>query len=210
MRLRARISRLYWELRGRVVVVDLVYEHDAGLAVQPCPLDDLPEQVPGPHGLYYLAVSRVGQLEVAVSLDGLHELVGYGHGDVEVVDLVVVLLAGDELLDIRVVHPEDAHVRPAPGTALLDLVRRSVVDGNERDRPARYAHRGLHQVVLRTQAREAEARATAALVDDRLVLEGVVDAVDGVLDRQNKARAELLQLPARVHEGRRVWHEPPA
>src|SRR5215212_11855006 len=97
------------------------------------PLDDLPEQVSGANGLHDRAVAGVLELEVGVTLDGLHELVGYGHGDVEVVDLVVVLLAGDELLDIRVVHPEDAHVRPAPGTALLDLVRRSIIYGHERD-----------------------------------------------------------------------------
>src|SRR5919112_3158851 len=210
MRLRAWVRRLYRELRCRVVVVDLVYEHDARLAVEMRTLDDLPEQVPGANGLHYRSVAGIGKLEVGVRLDGLHELVGYGHGDVEVVDLVVVLLAGDELLYVGVVHPEDAHVRPTPGPALLDLVRRSVVDGHERDRTARHAHGRLHQVVLGTQTREAEARAAAALVDDRLVLEGVVDAVYGVLDRQHEARGKLLQLPARVHEGRRVRHEPPA
>src|ERR671920_529211 len=68
----------------------------------------------------------------------------------------------------------------------------------------------LHQVVLGTQPGEPKARAAAALVDDGLVLEGVVDTVYGVLDRQHEARAELLQLPARVHEGRRVRHEPSA
>src|SRR5215204_6659006 len=182
MRLRAWVRRLYRELRRRVVVVDLVYEHDARLAVEMRPLDDLPEQVPGANGLHYRSVAGIGKLEVGVRLDGLHELVGYGHGDVEVVDLVVVLLAIDELLDVGVVDPEDAHVRPAPGSALLDLVRRSVVDGHKRDGTGRYAHRRLHQVVLGTQTGEAKARAAAALVDDGLVLEGVVDAVDGVLD----------------------------
>src|SRR5215212_8946598 len=210
MRLRARISRLYWELRGRVVVVDLVYEHDAGLAVEPGPLDDLPEQVPGANSLHDLAVARVGEFEIGIGLDGLHELIGYGDRDVEVVDLVVVLLAGDELLYVGVIHPEDTHVRPAPGPALFDLVRRSVVYRHERDGPGRDAHRALDQVILRTQTREAEASAAAALVNYRLVLEGVVDAVYGVLDGQHEARAELLQLPARVHEGRRVRHEPPA
>src|SRR3712207_7877168 len=48
---------------------------------------------------------------------------------------------------------------------------------------------------------------SAALVDDGLVLESVVDAVYGILDRQHEARRKLLQLPARVHEGRRVGHK---
>src|SRR5215212_6416502 len=209
MRLGARIRRLYRELRRRVVVVDLVYEHDARFAVEMRPLDDLPEQVPGANGLHNLPVAGVLELEVGISFDGLHELVGYGDGDVEVVDLVVVLLAGDELLYIGVVDPEDAHVRPAPRPALLDLVRRSIIYSHERDGAGRDPHRALDQVVLRTQTREAEARPAATLVDDRLVLEGVVDAVYGVLDRQHKARGKLLQLPASVHEGRRVRHEPP-
>src|SRR5918995_367352 len=192
VRFRARVRGLYRELWRRVVVVDLVYKHDARLSVEPGPLDDLPEQVPGANSLHDLAVAGVLELEVGVTLDGLHELVGYGDGDIEVVDLVVVPLAVDELLDVWVVDPEDAHVRPAPGPALLDLVRRSVVYGHERDGTGRNAHRRLHQVVLRTQTREAEARPAAALVDDSLVLEGVVDAVYGVLDGQHKARTELL------------------
>src|SRR5919112_2593220 len=210
MRLRTRVGALDLELRRRVVVVDLVYEHDTRLAVEPRPLHDLAEEVPRPHGLDDLLITRVPEIEVRVGLDGLHELVGDGDGDVEVVDLVVVTLAVDELLDVGVVHPEDAHVGPPPGAALLDLVRRCVVDGHEGNGPARHAHRGLDQVVLGTQPREPEARAPTALVDDGLVLEGVVDAVYGVLDRQHEARGKLLQLPARVHEGRRVRHEPPA
>src|SRR5215204_5183509 len=210
MRLRAWVRRLYRELRRRVVVVDLVYEHDARLAVEMRPLDDLPEQVPGANGLHYRSVAGIGKLEVGVRLDGLHELVGYGHGDVEVVDLVVVLLAGDELLYIGVVDPEDAHVRPAPRPALLDLVRRSIIYSHERDGAGGDPHRALDQIVLRTQTREAEARPATTLVDDRLVLEGVVDAVYGVLDRQHEASGKLLQLPASVHEGRRVRHEAPA
>src|SRR5215213_2050587 len=47
-------------------------------------------------------------------------------------------------------------------------------------------------------------------MDNRLVLEGVVDAVYGVLDGQHKARTKLLQLPALVHDGRRIRHDPPA
>src|SRR5829696_1842085 len=131
VRLRARVRRLYGELRRRVVVVDLVYEDDPGLAVQPRPLHYSAEQVARPHRLHDLAVSGVLQLEVRVGLYGLHELVGDSDGDVEVVDLVVVALAVDKLLDIWMVHPEDAHVRTAPRPALLNLVRRSVINGHE-------------------------------------------------------------------------------
>src|SRR5215211_2621048 len=108
----------------------------AWLAVEPRALDDLAEEVPGPDGLEYLSVARVLEVEGRVCLHGLHKLVGDGDRDVEVVDLVVFPLAVDELLDVWVVDPEDAHVGPAPGPALLDLVRRSIIYGHERDRPA--------------------------------------------------------------------------
>ena len=44
-------------------------------------------------------------------------------------------------------------------------------------------------------------------MDKRLVFEGLVDGGKVVFHRQHEARRELLQLPAGVHEGRRVRHE---
>jgi hypothetical protein len=207
MRLRARVRGLYRILRGGVVSVDLVYKDHARLAVEPRPLDDLGEQLARPHRPGNLTIPWVYQVEVPVPLHGLHKSVGDGDGDVEVVDLVVVVLAGDELLDVRVVHPQYPHVRPAPRPALLDLVRRGVIYGHERDRPRRDPHRALHEVVLGPEATEAETGPAPALVDDRLVLERVVDAVYRVFNRQDEACRELLQLPPRVHQGGRVRHE---
>src|ERR687885_1722701 len=132
--LRTRVRGLYGKLRGGVVGVDLVYKDHTRLAVEPGPLDDPGEEVPRPHRPRYRLVPRVYEVEVLILLYGLHKGVGDGDRDVEVVDLVVVVLAGDELLDVGVIHPEDAHVRPAPRPALLDLARRSIVDGHERDR----------------------------------------------------------------------------
>src|SRR5215203_1045517 len=122
MRLGTGVRRLYRELRRGVVVVDLVYKHDTRLAVEPRPLYHSAEEIPRPHGLDDLPITRDLEVEVRIGLDGLHELVGCGHGDVEVVDPVVIPLAIDELLDIGVVDPEDAHVGPASCTPLLDLV----------------------------------------------------------------------------------------
>ena len=149
VRLGARVRGLYRELRRRVVVVYSVYKHHARLTVQPRALHDLLEEIPGVYHAVDLAVARVPEREFRVRLHGLHKLVGDCDRDVEVVYLVVIPLAAYELLDVWVIHAEDSHVRPAPGSALLDLVRRSVVNSHERYRPTGHTHRGFHDVVLR-------------------------------------------------------------
>ena len=57
------------------------------------------------------------------------------------------------------------------------------------------------------QAGEGEAGAAAGLVDQGGVLDGVEDALDGVLDGQDEAGGELAQLAAGVHQGRGVGQE---
>jgi hypothetical protein len=104
VRLRARVRGLYRKLRRRVVGVDAIYEYDPRLTVKPRPLDYLGEEVAGTHRPNRFAIARVHQIEVRIVLDGLHEGVGNRNGDVEIVDSRVVVLAGDELLDVRMVH----------------------------------------------------------------------------------------------------------
>src|SRR3712207_2788955 len=104
MRLRARVRGLYRILRGGVVRVDPIYKDHARLAVEPRPLDYSREQLTRPHRPGDLAAPGVHQVEVTILIYGLHKGVGDGYADVEVVDLIVVVLAGDKLLDIRVVH----------------------------------------------------------------------------------------------------------
>ena len=92
---------------------------------------------------------------------------------------------------------EHRHVRAAPDAALLDDLGRRVVDAHERDRPARDAVGGLHDVAARPQAREREAGAAARLVDERRPLQRVEDAGEVVLDRQHEAGGELPVRAAR-------------
>src|SRR5215207_7013897 len=173
------------------------------------PLHDPGKEVPGPHCLCDLAVSRVHQIEVRILIYSLHELIGYGDRDVEVVDCSVVTLALYELLYVRVPAGQYAHVGPAPRSALLDLVRRGVEDAHKGHRARGDSHRGADPIPGGPQPREAEARPAATLVDERLVLDRLVDARQVVRHGQDEARTELPELPARVHEDGEVRHEPP-
>jgi hypothetical protein len=141
-------------------------------------LDDLGEEVAGAHGLPHLAVARVAQVEVGVVAHGLHELIGDADRDVEVGDLALFCLAGDELFDVRVVDAQHAHVGPAPAAALGDLAKGLVVDAQEADRPGGAPGRGVcTYVVLRAQPAEGEAVAAARLLDQRGDAQRAEDAV---------------------------------
>ena len=56
-------------------------------------------------------------------------------------------------------------------------------------------------------AREGEAGAAAALVDERGVLDGLEDGLHGVADGQDEAGGELAQLAAGVHQRGAVGQE---
>ena len=156
---------------------------------------------------HLFAGAGVDQGEEPVFGHRLHEGVGEAHGDVEVGEALGVHLTGDELLDIRVVHPQDAHVGAAAGAALLDGLGGHVEDVHEGNGPGGHALGGHDRVVGRADAGEGEAGAAAGLVDQGGLLDGVEDGLDVVLDGQHEAGGELAQLPAGVHQGRRIGHE---
>ena len=89
-------------------------------------------------------------------------------------------LAADEIQDVRVVHPQDAHVGAPPRAALLDRLRGDVEDLHEGDRAAGDALGGLDHVVLGAEPGEGEAGAAAGLVDQGRVLHRLEDLVHGV------------------------------
>ena len=101
-------------------------------------------------------------------------------------------LAPDEVLDVGVVGVEDDHLGRPPGLATaLDRPGRGV-------RPAHEAHRTRRrpapvEVLLgRTDPREVDPRARAALEDRPLLLVPVEDGVHGVLDGQDETGRRLL------------------
>src|SRR5690606_21909774 len=176
-----------------VPVVDRVVVLDAGVGALPRGLRHLPEQVLGPDGLHDLAGQPGAQPELAVGLDGPHELVRHADGVVGVLvldagdvlaaevhvepgvpqraDLVLLARLGlDELLDVGVVDVQHDHLRgPAGRAARLDRPGGRVGAAHERDGPAGGAA-GREQFLAGADAGEVEAGAGAALEDDALFL----------------------------------------
>jgi hypothetical protein len=103
----------------------------------------------------------VREPDLAVGLDGLHELVGHADRDVEV-GQVAAVLGVDEGLDVRMVAAQHAHLRAAPGTGRLDGLARPVEHAHVRHRAARARLRAAHVGALRTDRREVVADAAAA------------------------------------------------
>ncbi len=131
--------------------------------------------------------------------------------DVEVGDLVLVGLAGDELLHIRMIHPQDGHVGAAAGAALGDLAEGVVVDAQEADRPGGLPGRGFDERALGAQVREGEAVAAAGLLDEGGIAQGLEDpagfAAHIIADGQDKAGSQLPEGGAGAGEGGRIGEE---
>ena len=195
------------DVRRRIVAVEAVEEDDAGLAVLPRQLDDQVEHLAGVVPGHLDPVARVTHRVVASLAHRAHEVLGQPHRDVEVVEDVLLFLGGDELQDVGVVDPQDAHVGAPPRPALLDRLGGRVEHLHERDRAAGHAHGRAHQVVPGSQPAEAEPGTATRLMHQRRILQRAEDRIHGVLDRQDEAGRELLQLAPGVHEGRGVGQE---
>ncbi len=105
--------------RGRVAFVEPVDEDETRLPRMPGLFDELPENLGGALFFDHLVVSRVDQVVFAVGGQGLHEFVGNGHREIEVLQDGEIRLGLDEIHDVRVIDPQDRHVGAAAGAALL-------------------------------------------------------------------------------------------
>ena len=109
------------------------------------------------------------------------------------------------------VDAQDTHIGAAAGPALGDFAEGLIIDAQEAHRPGCAAGRGVDDILLRTQAAEAEAVAAAGLLNERRDAEGAEDAVAGaahiVFDGQYEAGGQLAQGRARAREGGAVGEE---
>src|SRR6516164_4316315 len=93
----------------------------------------------------------------------LHE--GSAHADrqVEVLEALAVALGVDELLDVRVLDRQHAHVSAPTLATLLDVLGGAIEDAHEGNRPRGRAARGGYSVSSRPEPREGEADPASGL-----------------------------------------------
>ncbi len=77
--------------------------------------------------------------------NSLHESIGDPDRNIEIGDLVLIGLAGDEILHIRVVHAQDGHIGAAAGAALGNFAEGVVIHAQEAHRTGSLAGRAFHQ-----------------------------------------------------------------
>ena len=139
----------------------------------------------------------------------LHEVVGDGHGQVEVGQHRRIALGGDELQDVRVVHPEDAHVGAPAAPPLFHHCRGGVKDAHEAHGAGGHPAGAPHLVAPGAQVAEVEAGAAAGLVDQGHVPHALQDAAHVVGDGNDEAGGQLPLGQAGVHQGGGVGEKLP-
>ncbi len=220
------------EMRYGIAAVGGIKEEESGFAIVMRLLDDLLKEVAGSHGLVDAEGDALGfsllegalkalgarveqvreaQRPLAIFLYGGHEGIGDTDGNVEIGDLVLVGLAGDEILDIRMVDAEDGHVGAAAGAALGNLTEGVVVDTEEPDGSGGFAGGSFDDAALGAETGEGKAVAAAGLLDESGVAERLEDAggvaTHVIINGEDEAGGELSEGSAGAGEGGGVGEE---
>ena len=217
------------KMRHRVVFICLVDEKYARFAVMVSLFYDLVEEIAGFDGLVYLDADtgfaglvnvaveifglrvvqiRENQIPVRVSFHCLHEFIGDANREIEIGDGCFTGLAGDELLDIRMVHAQNSHVGTASGTALGYFTESMVVDPQKSNGPGCLTGTGAHDGAFRAQAGERETVATAGLLDQGRIAQCLENAgiflPHVIADGKNETGSQLSQWSTGTGKGRGI------
>lgn len=195
------------QVGGGVVLVDAVHEEHAGLAVQPRPFHNLLKHLPGVQTPGLLARAGVNEVILLPPLHPLHEVGVHPHGDVEVVDLPLLPLTGDELQDIGVAHVHDRHVGPVPLAPLGDQLGDGGEVTEDSHGAARLAVGGGDGRPLGADLGEGEAGPPAELLHHGGVFGRLHNALHGVLQADDETGGQGAGPGAGVHQGGGVGEE---
>src|SRR4030042_3205388 len=119
-----------------VVLIDPVDEDDSWISVPPGIIDHLLEDLARIEKMNRLSTPRIPEWIFSVSLHRFHKLIGGGHGDIELVEVAIFLFTLDELENVRVIHPKDAHICSPASPPLFDRFGSCIEDAHEGDRTA--------------------------------------------------------------------------
>ncbi len=199
----ARIGTLNGTQTGRrVIAIDPVQENDSRVPVFPRLGHQGFIDLRGIQAADRFLTARIDQVVFGTLGGGFHKRVGHPHRNIEVVQLVVVFFAVNKLHDVRVVHPQNGHVGPPAGAALLDLFGGGIKNFHKRNRSRGHPAGGADHAVFRPQPREGKAGAASGFMNQGGIFQGTENPVHAVFHRQDKAGCQLSEPTAGIHQGR--------
>lgn len=130
--------------------------------------------------------------------------IGDQNREIEAREQCWIALGIDELTNIRMIAPEDRHVRSTAHALGSDHIARRIEDPNERDRTGRRPARRAHEVTPRAQVRERESCTPTSLLNLRGIANRTEDSVQRVWDWQDETGKQLSQLRSGIDQCRGV------
>lgn len=112
-----------WEVGGGIGSIDRVEKHQPWFAAGPSRFDQSIEHERGRQSPRRGVGKRIDEGIGATACEGLHKGIGDADRQIEIRHLGWRLFESNEVQDVRVVDPEDAHICAPPGSALFNDVR---------------------------------------------------------------------------------------
>ena len=158
-------------MRNGIAPIRRVEEQHAGLAVVMRLFDDLIEQLTRFHFLVrvdrdprgfglleraakslLLHLFQVGEAQFPffVVLHRAHKRIRDADRNIEISNMILVDLTGNEIFHIGMIHAQHSHIGAAPCSALRDLAKGVIVYAQESNGTRRLTRRSLHHRSLRT------------------------------------------------------------
>ena len=100
----------------------------------PCEINDFLKNCAGIKFSNTNAGSRFDQFITFTGLNRLHEFIGDGHTEVEVIKAVLIFLGTDKIHDIRMINPQNPHIGSAAFAPLFDGFCGSIKHSGKRKR----------------------------------------------------------------------------
>ena len=130
----------------------------------------------------------------------MHKFLSDADGNIKVRDIRIVGFTMDKLLNIGMVHTQNAHVDAPSCPSLLHRFCRHVEHPHEADGSAGNTAGGIDRRPRTSQTGKGKACASSGFMNQGSLLDGLKNILHGILHRQNKAGGKLTQRSARIHQ----------
>ena len=122
--LSTRISRFQVSQPWRgIVPIDGIQKEKAWISTLPGRVRDILKQTLGFHACRRTFGQGMNEVKISILANRFQKTIRQPHGDIKIAQAGAIQFCPDEVMNIRMIDPEDPHVGPTAPAALFDMFR---------------------------------------------------------------------------------------